>query len=110
MHPPPTAWSIPCHEQVVELDTVELVGSALESGKTYRVIVNGTVTTTFTLPDPGLGHTFITESPIESWDVEILESDPPQCQLRIVSGCPRAAAAPSSMATKSGEKGQIGLR
>ncbi len=92
MQPPFTAWSIPCHEQVVELDTVELAGSALESRKTYRVIVNGTVTTTFTLPDPGLGHTFITESPIESWDVEILESDPPQYQLRIVSGLPKGGS------------------
>ena len=92
MQPPPTAWSIPCHEQVVELDTVELVGSTLKSGKPYRVIVNGRVTTTFTLPDPGLGHTFITESPIESWDEEILESDPPQYQLRIVSGLPKGGS------------------
>ena len=92
MQPRFTAWSIPSHEQVVELDTVELVGSALESGKTYRVIVNGTVTTTFTLPDPGLGHTFITESPIEIWDVEILESDPPQYQLRVISGMPTGSS------------------
>ena len=90
--PPPTAWSIPCHEQVVELDTVEPVGSTLKSGKPYRVIVNGRVTTTFTLPDPGLGHTFITESPIESWEVEILKSSPPQYQLRVVSGMPTGSS------------------
>ena len=92
MQPPPTAWSIPCHEQVVELDTVELVGSTLKSGKPYRVIVNGRVTTTFTLPDPGLGHTLITESPIESWEMDVLESSPPQYQLRVVSGMPTGSS------------------
>ena len=92
MQPPPTAWSIPCHEQVVELDTVELVGAALESGQTYRVVVNGRVTTTFTLPDPGLGYTYITESPIESWEVDVLESSPPQYQLRVVSGMPTGSS------------------
>ena len=92
MQPPPTAWSIPCHEQVVELDTVELVGTALESGQTYRVIVNGRLTTTFTLPDPGLGYTYITESPIESWKVDALESSPPQYQLRVVSGMPTGSS------------------
>ncbi len=90
--PPPTAWSIPCDEQVVELDTVEPVGSTLTSGKPYRVIVNGGVTTTFTLPDPNLGYTFITESPIENWEVEILESSPPQYQLRVVSGMPTGSS------------------
>ena len=92
MQPPPTAWSIPCHEQVVELDTVELVGAALESGQTYRVVVNGRLTTTFTLPDPGLGYTYITESPIESWEVDVLESSPPQYQLRVVSGMPTGSS------------------
>ena len=92
MQPPPTAWSIPCDEQVVELDTVELVGAALESGQTYRVIVNGTMTTTFTLPDPGLGYTYITESPIESWEVDVLESSPPQYQLHVVSGMPAGSS------------------
>ena len=92
IQPPPTAWSIPCHEQVVELDTVELVGSTLKSGKPYRVIVNGRVTTTFTLPDPGLGHTFITESPIEYWQVGVMESSPPRYQMRVDSGMPTGSS------------------
>ncbi len=41
MQPPPTPWAIPCHEQVVELDTVAPVGEPLELGQTYRVRVNG---------------------------------------------------------------------
>ena len=88
MQPPPTEWAIPCQDQVVALDTVEAIGDRLNPGQTYRVIVNDRVTTTFTLPDPDLGHTFITDSPIESREIEILESDPPQYQLRVVSGMP----------------------
>ena len=91
MQPPPTAWSIPCHEQVVELDAVEPITEPLEPGQTYRVKVNGLETTTFTVPSPSLGHTFIAESPIESVEVIALEQTPPQYQLRVVSGMPRGS-------------------
>ncbi len=91
MQPPATPWAIPCHEQVVELDTVLQVRTPLEPGRTYRVIVNGRVTTAFTPPDAGLGHTFIAESPIESVEVQTLESAPPQYQLRVVSGLPKGS-------------------
>ena len=89
MQPPPTAWAIPCDEEVVELDTVLPVTTSLEAGRTYRVIVNDGAATTFTLPGPDLRYTFIAESPIESVEVDILESAPPQYQLRIVSGLPK---------------------
>ena len=92
MQPPPTPWAIPCHEQVVELDTVEPVGKSLEPGQTYRVIVNGLETTTFTIPETSLRDTFIAESPIESVEVMILESAPPQYQLRVVSGMPKGSS------------------
>ena len=91
MQPPPTSWAIPCDDEVVELDAVEPIGAPLEPGETYRVIVNDVVTTTFSLPRPGLGHSFIAESPIQSAEVEILESSPPQYQLRIVSGLPKGS-------------------
>ena len=52
MPSPPTSWAIPCDDEVVELDTVEPIGESLETGQTYRVIVNNQVTTTFTLPVP----------------------------------------------------------
>ncbi len=92
MQPPPTPWAIPCHEQVVELDTVEPIGTSLEPGQTYRVIVNGLETTTFTVPETGLQYTFIAESSIESVEVMTLESDPPQYQLRVVSGMPKGSS------------------
>ena len=92
MQPPPTAWAIPCDEDVVELDTVLPIAASLEPGQTYRVIVNGRATTTFTLPPPDLRDTFIAESPIESVEVDVLESSPPQYQLRIVSGLPKGSS------------------
>ena len=91
MQPPPTPWAIPCHEEVVELDTVEPIGTPLEPGETYRVIVNGRETTTFTLPGSLHRDTFIAESPIESWEVVTPESAPPRHQLRVVSGMPRGS-------------------
>ena len=92
MQPPPTPWAIPCREQVVELDTVEPIGTSLEPGQSYRVIVNDRETTTFTLPETGLRDTFIAESLIESVEVLTLESTPPQYQLRVVSGMPKGSS------------------
>ena len=91
MQPPPTSWAIPCHEQVVELDAVEPIGASLELGQTYRVIVNNLETTTFTLPMTNLRDTFIAESPVDSWEVVKLESEPPQYQLHVVSGMPKGS-------------------
>ena len=92
MQPPSTPWSIPCHEEVVELDAVEPIGVPLEPGQTYRVIVNDRETTTFTLPETRLRNTLVAESPIESAEVIVLESAPPQYQLRIVSGMPNGSS------------------
>ena len=91
MQPPPTAWAIPCQDEVVELDTVEPIRESLEPGQTYRVIVNDRETTTFTLPKAELPHTFIAESPIESAEVVVLEGAPPQYQVRVVSGMPKGS-------------------
>ncbi len=91
MQPPATPWAIPCDDQVVELDTVEHIAEPLEPGQTYRVKVNDVETTTFTLPKPSLGLTFIEESPIESVEVITSEGTPPQYQLRVVSGMSRGS-------------------
>ena len=91
MQPPPTAWVIPCDEQVVELDAVEPIKASLEPGETYRVIVNDVPTSSFSLPRPGLRDTFVAESSIQSAEIVILESFPPQYQLRVVSGLPKGS-------------------
>ncbi len=90
--PPPTPWAIPCDEDVVEQDVVEPIGEALKPGETYRVIVNDRVTTTFTPPVPELGYTVIAESPIGMAEIETLESDPPQYQLRVISRLPKGSS------------------
>ena len=92
MQPPPTPWAIPCHEQLVELDTVEAIGAPLEYGQTYRVIVNDRVATTFTLPEPHLRDTFIAESPIDSATIVKTEAAPPPYQLHVVSGLPKGSS------------------
>ncbi len=91
MQPPPTSWGIPCHEQVVELDAIEPIREKLEHGQTYRVIVNDTRTTTFTLPEPGLGHTFVTESAIESARLVVQKGSPHQYRLLVTSGMPKGS-------------------
>ena len=88
MQPPQTAWAIPCDEEVVELDAVEHIRTPLDPGQTYRVLVNGRVTTTFSIPETRLGHTYIAESLIQSVELIIVEGDAPRYQLRIVSGLP----------------------
>ena len=85
MQPPPTSWAIPCHKQVVELDTVLPIQASLEPGQSYRVIVNDRVTGAFSLPRPELEDTAFVESPIEDVEIMVLEGDPKEYQLRIVS-------------------------
>ena len=85
MQPPPTKWAIPCNEKVVELDTILPIQASLEPGQSYRVIVNDRVTGTFSLPRPELKDTALVESPIESAEIMVLERDPREYQLRIVS-------------------------
>ena len=92
MQPPPTSWAIACDEQVVELDAVEPIRQPLRSGQTYRVIANGQETTSFTLPLLGRRHTVIAESPIELAEVVILESAPPQYQLRVLSALAKGSS------------------
>ena len=91
MQPPPTSWAIPCDEQLVELDAVEPIRASLEPGETYHVIVNEAPTTSFSLPRSDFGHSIIAESPIESAEIMVLESAPPQYQLRVVSGLPKGS-------------------
>ena len=92
MQPPPTSWAIPCHKQVVELDTILPIQASLEPGQSYRVIVNDRVTGAFSLPRPELEETALVESPIEDVEIMVLERDPTEYQLRIVSAMPQGSS------------------
>ena len=89
--PPPTPWAISCSEDLVELDTVQHLGTANQPGQSYRVIVNDLETTTFTIPKADLWHTFIAESPIQSVEVIMVEGTPIQYRARVVSGMPEGS-------------------
>ena len=89
--PPQTPWSNPCDDELVELDTVEHLGTALQPGQSYRVIVNDTLTTTLSIPNADLGHTFIDQSPIQSVELVSVESHPPTYEARVVSGMPKGS-------------------
>lgn len=92
MQPPPTAWGIPCDEELIETYTFEPIYAPLEPGETYHVIVNGTETTSFSIPRSALDFTYIADSPIESAEVVMTNSVPPQYMLRVVSGLPRGSS------------------
>ena len=92
MAPPPDPSGIPCHEDLLELESIVRLGDNIAQGQTYRVTVNDRVTTAFTLSDPEFPHSFIESSPIERVDVVALESSPTQYELRVVSGLPKGSA------------------
>ena len=96
MQPPATAWAIDCDAELVELDAVEPIDEPLEPGQTYDVFVNDVLTSTFSLPRTSLGHTLIAKSPIERAEALVLESDPPQYNLHVVSGLPKGSVCSQS--------------
>ena len=88
MQPPDTPWAIDCDDEMVELDEVLPIRYPLKPGSTYLVVVNGIETTSFTPPDPDLGHTYIAESLIQRAEVVEDKREPGHYQLRVVSGRP----------------------
>ena len=92
MAPPPDPSGIPCHEDLLELESIVRLGDNIAPGLTYRVTVNGRETTAFTLPAPDFPDSFVESSPIERVEVVALESSPTQYELRVVSGLPMGSA------------------
>ena len=91
MAPPPSPWAIPCLGDLLEVETVVRIGSAFAPGQTYRVVVNGQETTTFTPLKPEFPDSFIALSPIEKVEIVALEKAPLQYELRVVSGLPKGS-------------------
>ena len=88
MQPPPTSWAIPCHEEVVELDTILPINAQLRPEQTYRVIVNDRIVTTLSFPRPDFPASELRESPIERAELETIDGTPTAYQLRVISGMP----------------------
>ena len=92
LRPPPTPWAIDCGADLLELDTIMVLGPSLVSGLTYEVTVNDVVAATFTLPDRDLPPSAIVESPIERAEVVTGEGTPRSYALDVVSGMPKGGS------------------
>ena len=86
MQPPQTAWAIPCDEEVVELDSILRIDPPLAAGESYRIVVNGKVVSTLSVPRAGYPNSVISPSPIESAEVFAVDGVPSEYQLRVTSG------------------------
>ena len=64
------------------------LGTDLEVGATYTVVVNGQVTNAFVARDPKWFLASVVDSPIRSVEVDVLESSPPQYEVSVVSTLP----------------------
>ena len=54
------------------------LGHDLEVGATYTVVTNGRVTNSFVVRDPKWFLAPVVESPIRIFEIDVLESSPPQ--------------------------------
>ncbi len=90
--PPPTAWAVPCDEDLIEFDSVARAVGLLTPGETYRLIVNGQATGSFYVPEAEFSPSAIAPSLIESAEIRVMESWPPQYQLDVVSGMPKGGS------------------
>ena len=64
------------------------LGTDLEVGATYTVVVNGQITNAFVVRDPKWFLALVVDSPIRSVEVDVLESTPPQYEVSVVSTLP----------------------
>ena len=93
MQPPPTKWAIPCHEQVVELDTILPIQAPLEPGQSYRVIVNDRVTGAFSpCRDPSLRTLPSPNHRSKMWRLWCWNATPGSINWRIVSAMPQGSS------------------
>ena len=69
-------------------DGLVALGTGLQVGTMYTVVVNGQITNAFVVRDSKLSLAPVVESPIMRADVDVLESSPPQYQLSVVSVLP----------------------
>ena len=88
---PPGGGANSCDGEMAEADAIVPIGATLAPGETYHVVVNDSSTASFSLPRPGLAEPVTEESPVESAEIMILESWPPQYQVVVVSGLPRGS-------------------
>ena len=76
---------VPCTRDLPVVTNDILLGTEFASGESYKVIVNGEVTNSFVGRDPAGRAVVVKDSPVESVELIILESFPPQYRIKVVS-------------------------
>jgi hypothetical protein len=76
---------VPCTRDLPVVTTEIPLGTEFAAGESYKVIVNGEVTNSFLGRDPEGRAVVVKESPVESVELIILESFPPQYRIKVVS-------------------------
>ena len=76
---------MPCTDDLPMVMTEIPLGTGFASGQSYKVIVNGEVTNSFVGRDPEGGKKVVKVSPVESVELIILESFPPQYRIKVIS-------------------------
>ena len=82
----------PCTADLPVVSTDIPLGADFTRGEFYRVVVNGEITNAFTARGPEDRTWAIKESPIRGAEVIILESFPPQYQIKVISSLPRGSS------------------
>ena len=83
---------VPCTSDLPVVSTEIPLGRDLTAGETYSVVVNGEVTNSFLARDQRTSEWVVNTSPIETVEVLVLESDPPQYSLSVVSRLPAGSS------------------
>ena len=80
-----------CTKDLPVVSTDIPLGDGLTAGEAYKVVVNGEITNSFTVQQPQKLDWVVKESPVQGVELVILESFPPQYQLRVTSTLPRGS-------------------
>jgi putative lipoprotein len=86
--PPSMPWAVPCNEEMVELDEIIDLNGKLTAGENYQVIVNGTVTNTFSRPAPDFPLSVIDLVDVLEAELKFAETAPSQRILAVTYGIP----------------------
>ena len=83
---------VPCTADFGHAETEIPLGSDLTAGEAYTVVVNGEVTNSFLARDDRTNDWVVETSPIETVEVVVSDSEPPQYSLNVVSRLPAGSS------------------
>ena len=83
---------VPCTADLPIVETTIPLRDTLTPGQSYKVIVNGQLTNEFTARGPEAREMAVVLAPIETLEILVMESFPPQYSLEIISRLPRGSS------------------